>query len=1141
MTDSPQSIFISYSRRDKVFVRRLFDALETAQRSIWVDWEGIPYSAEWWKEICEGIEKSDTFIFVVTPDSLGSKVCNDELAYARQMNKQIVPVIRRPIDEKIMAGVWFNKPWEVTARQNWEALQKINWLFFRRKDEYECEFVDGEILNPDCDGPDSDRDPFATAFESLIATTETDLEHIKMHTRLLIRAREWEVRGQNPSLLLRGDDLRAAVEWLAQAGQTEPLPTAFHKQYVEASAKWEAEEQARDAATARRVRTLNRATIGLLVVGVLALAATVFASLQAINAGYQSATATVAQGRAIVGQQVAVDAANTATVEQGRAIVGQQTAVSGANIANTAESVAQKTLAPIPATLTPIPITLTAAGQLVKDASLQADSLKWAALANNELLSSSGNAETAALLALRALNIAYTPQADSTLSLALDQLYTRQMFEPNPRKYTINTPSTVKAVAFSPDGTLAAIRVSDLIQIWNIKTGKLVNSLHVTQGNGGFINAAFLPDNKTLMVADASVVITFWDLATFKPIHSFGVGKALNNPVKNTANKAVLSPDGKIVLVAGASNSVYLVDTTLGSTLNTLEGYTGYIENAAFSADSKIIATNSSIIDQTIQFWDSTTGKALQAIHLSSGGPHPFAFSPDGKTILVGDGAGNVQLWDTATGTQKQNIVGVRGAVESVAFSPDRTKIFAGSFFGVGYVFDAGTGKLLRTLTGHNATLSDAQFSPDSQALLTASEDGTARLWNINSPVPHTLQAPKGVVQGDARAVAFAPDSKTFFTSGSDPTIQQWDAITGAPLRQFVPKLDAFTVNNPRLLDPRRGDTTYAFSISSMAVSPDGNWIATATYDNVIELWNTHTNQPQFLYSEHMDQITSMAFSPDSKMLLTGSLDKTAELFDLTNIFSIKPYRIFTENKGSIYGVAFAPDGKSIVTASGGATEYDSAVLWDIGTGQMRLRFLPPKLTSFDYANGKSLKNMFRAVAFSPDGKTVATGHQDGTVRLWQVDNGGMLRTFLGHTNIINSVAFSPDGKLIATGSVDHTARLWDVTTGKVVRLLEGHVSQVSSVAFSPDGKTVITGSYDRVRIWNVDYHDFVAFACSRVTRDFYQTVPKDERKTFGITDQNPTCPQFSNGPKPVQFPGNGPGIVRPVLPVVPVSPTKTP
>ncbi len=275
MTD----VFISYSRRDKVFVSRLFDALNPRKRDIWVDWKGIPYSAEWWKEICAGIEAADNFIFVISPESLGSRICNDELAYATKHNKRIIPVVRREIDDQHMAGVWANQEWASQARQNWDALKKINWLYFRRKDECECQFDDGEVVDPACDSPDCDQDDFTEAYQALIKTVQTDDDHVRRHTRLLVRAREWESNAHNPSFLLRGDDLVAAQSWLRDCMNQQPQPTALQSQYIQASAKAEAELRAHEEATQRRVRAFRRATLILAVVGAIAVIATGIASI----------------------------------------------------------------------------------------------------------------------------------------------------------------------------------------------------------------------------------------------------------------------------------------------------------------------------------------------------------------------------------------------------------------------------------------------------------------------------------------------------------------------------------------------------------------------------------------------------------------------------------------------------------------------------------------------------------------------------------------------------------------------------------------------------------------------------------------------------------------------------------------------
>lgn len=191
------SVMISYSRKDKAFVKNIFDALSVDNRQIWVDWEDIPPSNDWLDEIHKGIEQSDAFIFVLSPDSIKSEVCNWEVDHAVKNGKRIIPVVCRDVD----------------YREVRKEMATLTWIFFR-----------------------PDGDDFNAAMKLLLKALDKDLRHAHVHTLLLVRAIDWEKHDFEKSLLLCGQDLRRAKNWLsASALGKEPKPTTLHLSFITAS------------------------------------------------------------------------------------------------------------------------------------------------------------------------------------------------------------------------------------------------------------------------------------------------------------------------------------------------------------------------------------------------------------------------------------------------------------------------------------------------------------------------------------------------------------------------------------------------------------------------------------------------------------------------------------------------------------------------------------------------------------------------------------------------------------------------------------------------------------------------------------------------------------------------------------------
>lgn len=189
---------ISYSRKDKAFVKNIFDALVGESRGeIWVDWEDIPPSNDWLDEIHKGIEQHDAFIFVLSPESIKNQVCNWEVDHAVKNGKRIIPVVCRDVD----------------YREVRKEMSTLTWIFFR-----------------------PDGDDFNAAMKLLLKALDKDLRHADVHTKILVRAITWEKRDFEKSLLLTGQDLRRAKNWLsASALGKEPKPTTLHLSFITAS------------------------------------------------------------------------------------------------------------------------------------------------------------------------------------------------------------------------------------------------------------------------------------------------------------------------------------------------------------------------------------------------------------------------------------------------------------------------------------------------------------------------------------------------------------------------------------------------------------------------------------------------------------------------------------------------------------------------------------------------------------------------------------------------------------------------------------------------------------------------------------------------------------------------------------------
>ncbi|MBI1914769.1 MAG: protein kinase [Planctomycetes bacterium] len=369
---------------------------------------------------------------------------------------------------------------------------------------------------------------------------------------------------------------------------------------------------------------------------------------------------------------------------------------------------------------------------------------------------------------------------------------------------------------------------------------------------------------------------------------------------------------------------------------------------------------------------------------------------------------------------------GHTGPVSSVGFSADGQRIVSGSYDDTLKVWDAQTGQQVLTLKGHTGPVSSVAFSADGKRIVSGSGDQTVKVWDAHTGQEAlTLKGHTGPVS----SVAFAADGKRIASGSVDQTVKVWDAQTGQ---------ETLTL---------KGHTSPVYSVS---FSPDGKRIASGSFDGMVKVWEAQTGQEALTLKGHTNWVASVAFSADGKRIVSGSYDQTVRVWDA---HTGQETLILKGHTFWVTSVAFSADGKRIVSGSADST----VKVWEAHSGQEHLTLKGHTFPVMSVALGHTLE--VTSVAFSADGKRIASASHDQTVKVWDAQTGQELRTLKGHTFWVNGVAFSADGKRIASGSYDKMVRVWDTDKGKEQLTLKGHTRAVMSVAFSPDGKRIVSGS----------------------------------------------------------------------------------
>jgi WD40 repeat protein len=627
----------------------------------------------------------------------------------------------------------------------------------------------------------------------------------------------------------------------------------------------------------------------------------------------------------------------------------------------------------------------------------------------------------------------------------------------------------VTSVAYSPDAAtprLASIGQDGTVRVWDAdvtreipgRLGRQERALPAHLKGGVEFLVAFGLKGRLLASAGRQEV-KVWDTTT---------GSAVVHVPKLSAGIRAIafSPDGRRLAGALDNGTVLGWDPRAGQQTFTLGGHKGSARTVAFSPDSTRLATGGT--DATVRLWDVATAGEILTLRTPGSNTYALAFGPDGRRLAT-TGTGMraaVRVWDLTTGKEVFLRETGSGAGLTVAFSPDGTRLATAggraSLVGIPgevktwegeiKVWDARTGQEIGVLNGHGAGVTAVAFSPDGRRLASASHDHAIKVWDVAADArPRTfLAAPVGSLKRHLfRGLAFSPDGRSLAGGAEQGMVKVFDLGTG----QEVRALSGHTLNVNRV----------AFSPAGQLLASSGSVVDSAPggIRRELKVWEVRTGREALSLPTRAG-----CFSPDGKHLACEQ-DEAVEVWDTTTgrkLFS------FPASAGSTADLAYSPDGKRLAGTNGSRTLR----VWNTdNTEETPGRFGAEVLR----IEGPKESNFF-CVAYSPDGKYLAAGGLDRTVRVWDAASGDEVFTLKGHRNEVSWVAFSPLSSPSQTGGArrssrlasvgnDGTVRVWDLFTGQEILTFQEPI-RVCDVAFSPDGKHLAVSLEDgSLKVWD--------------------------------------------------------------------------
>jgi WD40 repeat protein len=580
-------------------------------------------------------------------------------------------------------------------------------------------------------------------------------------------------------------------------------------------------------------------------------------------------------------------------------------------------------------------------------------------------------------------------------------------------------------VAISPNGeTLVSGNEDFTIKTWNFQDRNL---LDIFRGHSKQVNSlAISPNGKTLISGSEDSTIKLWNMDNGKLLFTLA---GHSDAVESVA----ITSDGQTLVSMGKDSTIMVWNLRQGNLSKSLERHAGSVYSVAISPDGQWLASGSE--DTTIKLWSLPDGKLNHSLSGHTGPVYSIAISPDGKWLVSGSEDTTIKLWSLHDGRLLRNLVRHTGPVYSVAMSPDGKWFASGSSDKTIKIWGSENTQQQQTATLFSVTILERTIAlPRITFLHDRQNVQTPETLNLGPLPDHESFSFKGALGGiswPVCGVAVSPDGTTLASVSIESEnfeLKLWDLQT-------------------RKVQYSHTNTRKGWETSSGATGGIFNWLTLTSQGLDYEFRGLSSTQSSFESLRYYGLRNVVAISPDGEILASASEDTTIKLW---NFHTWKLLFTLKEHTQPVECVAITPDGQTLVSLG-----KDSAImLWNLHSGKLQHKL-------------ERHAGSVYSIAISPDGQWLAGGSEDTTIKLWNLHNGKVNSTLTGHAGSVYSIAFSPDGQWLASGSEDATIKLWNPYNGKLLDNLEKHAAAVYSVAISPDGQALVSGSSDTtIKVW---------------------------------------------------------------------------